>query len=490
MKVTKRILALALLAVQLLAVASCGDSGDGGKTTDSVSNDTSGVETEEPTLLDEMETVNYNRDFNMLLREENENRMYPSLDTEEATSDILNTAVYDRNMAVQEKFNINIKAVMLNGTWPSTDYSKHISTTIMAGEGTYDMIDGFGATIGANFGENQFYNLLDIPELNLDAEWWSSVTKEALTVNDTLYAMTGDFSTSLWEYMYVILFSKSIISEFDMESPYDMVRDGTWTIDKMIEMSKDIYRDLNQDNKIDSADRFGAFFGNDTFLHAFHTGFDQPFTVQNPDGSVSLNVMTDEAEESSTKMRDWIHDSGNVLYFNKMGLPDGVSAASKFANHEFLFWGAFLNTGSTLRDMEADFGVLPYPKWNEEQENYYTANGDYRIMLVIPTDVKDVSFAGTIVEALTRAGHEMIVPVYKDKVLTVKELRDEESLEMLDIIRAGLYLDFADEYAVQTNMIAWQWRFSLGGDSSFTSNYAASKKAGEKAFEDFLKAYE
>ncbi len=490
MKVTKRIMALALLSVQLLVTASCGDTKDRSVTTDETGGDTTAAETKEPSLLDQMETVDYNRDFTMLLRDTNENRMYPSIDDEETTSDVLNNAVYERNLAVAEKFGINLKAVLKDGTWPSTEYTKHISATVMAGLGTYDMIDGMGSTIGANFAEGLFYNLLEIPELNLDAKWWSSVTKEALTVNDTLYAMAGDYSTFLWEGMYVTLFSKPVLAEFDLENPYDLVREGKWTIDKMIEMSKDIYLDLNQNNEADGGDRFGAMFDNDPLLHAFHTSFGMHFTVKNPDGSISLNILNEQTETASVKIRDWVYDSGDVMYAGRIPFLDGSSAASKFANHEILFWGTFLLTGTKLRDMEADFGVLPYPKWNEEQTDYFTPCGDGRIMIVVPTDVKDVAFAGTIIEALTRAGHEMIIPIYQDKVLKVKELRDEDSLEMLEICRNGLYLDFADEYAPQTNMLAWQWRFSVGGDTSFTSNYNANKRAGERAFENFLKAYE
>ncbi len=486
MTTAKRILSMGLLAAALLATVACGDSKVNDKQTEGPVSDTEAVT--DNTEFGKMPEIDYKEaTFNFMIRNDKKDTLMPE---SEDTSDVLNAAIHNRNLAVEDKYNITINPIYIDGTWnDQATYMPTITQSIMAGDGAYDLIDAYGVLIGSGFGENCFMNLLEIPELKLDQPWWSAVVRDGLTVNGKLFAMAGDISTNLYDFLHVMLYSKSLASEFDMENFYDLVRDGKWTIGKMQELTKDIYKDLNQDNKVDGADRFGIMFNNDTFMHALHTSFDLVFTGKNADGSIYLDVNKPETVDVSDMLREWIYDSGSVLFTKKTPLPSGITQTGKFDANEVLFWGTFLSTAGDLRDMNTDFGVLPYPKYDEEQENYYTAPGEYRTMLVIPTDVKDLSFAGTITEALTVAGHEMIVPVYKDKILTSKNLRDEDSYEMVGLIRDSMYIDFVDEYAQQTAQASWSFRFTLDADWAFSTLYASNEKAYEKAFEDFIEAY-
>ncbi len=493
MKKTGSLLCMALLCVQLLASVSCGDGETKlpARTTEG-SDTTTDALTDERSLLEQMETVDYGgRDFNFLVREDQEDRLAPELGDEEATGDVLNEAVVYRDAAVENKYNININHILIAGGWlDQVSYINTLSQSIMAGDGDYDLIDGAALIIGACYANNSFYNLLEVPELQLDSPWWSPVAKNSLTVNDKLYAMAGDISTSIWEYMYVYMFSKPLLAAFDLEDPYQLVRDGKWTFEKMAEMSKGIYLDLNQDNRVDEGDRFGVLYPNDTHLHAHHSSFDIVFTQPTEDGMVELNLVTEKAVDACNMMRDFIFDNDDVLLGHKVPFPAGwETGASKFANNEALFYATRMFVATDLRNMEADFGILPYPKYDEEQDMYYSVCAEDRTMLTIPVDVKDVSFSGTITEALTVAGHEMVIPVYQDKVLKVKNLRDEESYEMIQLIRAGFVIEFADDYAPQTNSASWVWRFAVGNDRELTTQYAGGKTMYETGFRNFLKAY-
>ena len=99
-----------------------------------------------------------------------------------------------------------------------------------------------------------------------------------------------------------------------------------------------------------------------------------------------------------------------------------------------------------LRDFETDYGIIPYPKWDEKQEEYYTMVDGGHEGIAIPVSVADPDFVGTITEALNAESYKRTIPVYYDIVLKTKGSRDEESVTMLDMIFDGRIFDFGYVY--------------------------------------------
>ena len=72
-----------------------------------------------------------------------------------------------------------------------------------------------------------------------------------------------------------------------------------------------------------------------------------------------------------------------------------------FSENRALFYPQYFEATTALRDMETDFGVLPYPKLDEAQTNYISTSRDNFDLFVLPVDVPDVEFSGLITEALS-----------------------------------------------------------------------------------------
>jgi hypothetical protein len=87
----------------------------------------------------------------------------------------------------------------------------------------------------------------------------------------------------------------------------------------------------------------------------------------------------------------------------------------------------------TLREMESDFGVLPFPKYNEQQENYRT-NVIFFDTTSVPITVTDTDRSSIVIEALTAESARSVIPAYYEVSLKTKYSRDNESQEMLDLI--------------------------------------------------------
>lgn len=115
----------------------------------------------------------------------------------------------------------------------------------------------------------------------------------------------------------------------------------------------------------------------------------------------------------------------NVVYLG--------AGANEFMSDHALFMVNSLVDASNLREMKGDFGIIPTPKYNEEQESYQNVSPNPHAMLV-PTTVQDIDFAGAAMEELAYQSHITLLPAYYENVLKGKATRDDESIEMLDLI--------------------------------------------------------
>ena len=99
--------------------------------------------------------------------------------------------------------------------------------------------------------------------------------------------------------------------------------------------------------------------------------------------------------------------------------------------------------------MESDFGILPYPKLNTTQEEYYHTVAPYNSQFIcVPLIQNDVERTGTITEALAYYGQKIVLPAYYDVTLIGQSARDEESEAMVEIILDPLVFDIGYYYQI------------------------------------------
>ncbi|MCL2158760.1 MAG: hypothetical protein FWH48_05060, partial [Oscillospiraceae bacterium] len=330
--------------------------------------------------------------------------------------------------------------------------------------------------------------------------WWSQHAVDELTVNGKLFIVPGDITINLWETIMTIFFSKGLLRDLNLEDPYSLVKSGDWTYDKMLAMCKGASADLNGDGIMYTEDRYGSLIYDDLSFVNFHNAFNIPTTIKDENGMPHFNMGSPEVFELAEQMYDLASSTEGVVYgnradgFNKLytaGYPIVETSLNMFANDQILFYLTILGDAEKLRSMETDFGILPYPKKSAEQAQYKTSPRDQHTMFGIPVDVKDADFAGLMTEALCVASNKIVIPTYYDIALKSKYTRDDESAEMLDIIRQGLNFDFGIVFAAQTNSAGWMIRTSVNESTfKFASTYEKNAEKLDKALEKFLVAFE
>ena len=203
-------------------------------------------------------------------------------------------------------------------------------------------------------------------------------------------------------------------------------------------------------------------------------------------GIPAFNLGSQEVYGLSEKMYELAYSTDGIVFNQEIN----EQAIQMFSQNQILFFPCLLNYAEELRAMEADFGILPYPKQTKAQAQYKTSSRDQHTLFGIPADAADVDFAGLMAEALCVASNKIVIPAYYDIALKSKFSRDDESAEMLDIIRNGLNFDFGIVFSMQLERAGFIIRDCVYYKRSFASEYEKNAAKFENALEKFLIAFD
>lgn len=440
----KIIISFILIFILISTFACVADNGSPqDESTTSLTGDEPDNSGDETSIIDDLPDKNFNgATYKILIRTNYEHEF----DIKEADGDLMHDAIYMRNRAVEERFNIEIDTYTLDSEWANSSFNNAVTNSIMAGDDEYSIIAGYAAMILGAIQPNYFLDWYTMPYINLNNPWWSEQIADCFTINNKLYAMTGDIALSLWESMITIFYNKQMAVDYGINNLYDLVINGNWTFDQMAEMCKDISQDLNGDDIYDKDDLYGYASVHSTAIDAYLAAFDIQVLKRNAEGWLEFTLVNDKTINALEKLNKFFHD-GTFAFMT----PEEV-VTTMFKENRALFYPNHLKTAETLRDMDNDFGVLPYPKYDDTQEKYYTTSTDGFSLFLIPSTVKDKEMVGIITEALCAESNKNVVPIYYDVVLKDKFTRDEESSQMLDIIRDNLIFDigYINSFALDT----------------------------------------
>ncbi len=432
---TAKITALALAS--LLALSSCGGTGGGSDTTSAPEETTPEVTTAEftPAAVDLG-----GADFTVLLWADT------YLGVEEESGDTIDDAIFRRDRKVEETFNLNFKYDIRecphNGAGFSEWYGV-LSSSILAGDNAYQLAGGYSYQLAARSLQGEFYNLNENANIDFTESWWPSNVMEAGNVGGKLYLTYGNMDPLYYDFSYAIFFNKRLAEEYNVDSLYSTVKSGSWTIDKMIEISKTAATDLNGDTVIGDEDRFGYITDWNMSVDAWIQACDIKITETDSSGMPSLLGLTEKYIDVQKKLDDFFKNSGVAKY----GSTGDNVFRNMFMSGQGLFFADKIGHAHVLRDMQDDFGIIPYPKYDEEQESYITYNaiGDTTGFCIPVTANENES--GAVLEALAYHGWKEVLPEYFERALKGKAARDTESSEMLELIYASVEFDFTQIYS-------------------------------------------
>jgi len=487
-----------LLIVSMLTVsaASCSDSGNSDVSGDTTVN--TGESAAETTTVNEgydYSGIDYDGYSFRVLNIDEQFGCYIRADIGEQTGEMLDDSVYTRNRKAEEDMGIKIEEIIIGGgsVWSTGQIGlcEAFINNIMAGDDYCDV-----AILPIYFKpsvitDGYALDLLDIPELDLYAEYWDAPVNESLTVKDSLYTAAGPFSLMALDLTWGLLFNENMMNNLGLELPYQLVRDGKWTIEKFGEYAASAVS-LNGDESFTPRADGNAVYGIAGHSHQpvvmlYSANVD--FGERTPDGGMELTYGGERMFTVLDALSAVCKTGNGSIFYNNGGLDVPLGYMSMFAADRALFMTCELKSAMEERSMESTFGLVPMPKLNEAQEEYRSYVAYNTAFFVMPSTQKDTSRAGTILDALNYESYVQTLPVYYDVTLSQKGLRNEESIEMLKIIRDNRGADFIAVYSITAdlnnnlaNLFKWQ-----GGDvSTVPSMLESARSAAEVKLKDIV----
>ena len=396
---------------------------------------------------------------------------------EEMNGDVVNDSIVSRNAAVADRFNIAFTADYESDPMPI------MRSCVTAGDDAYDVCLAQIIQQTAVCYQGGYYDwYTDLPYVDLTKPWYIGNAAEALSVKKHAYVMIGEFDLDVLRFTYCMYYNKDIAASYNLEDIYPVVREGRWTYDYLKSLSDTIYTDLDGNGVKDENDLLTISGDPYSAVVTYQYAFDNPLFTLDGEGVPQMTFDREKAHAIVEKL--------NALYWESPGgYTQGWGTGwEAWTGNRLLCYTGLFNSASGYRELDFDFGIIPYPKFDEEQVSYYTMSDGAHGGMLVPITVTDPESVSIILEALNAETWKQVVPAYYDTSLKVKLSRDTESAEMLDMLMNSRVFDFGYMCGDWGMAFVIQNLVSVNSNDS-ESAYRAKDKVAQKTFQKIIDAY-
>lgn len=479
----KRILSCALLLLMLLTTACGGQTSSPASTNapatgsgDEVAS-TEPEETGVPLYPDYLPEKNYDG-YNFLMASY-EDRIVLTAYAEELTGDVINDALVERNHMVEEKYNVKITAQQFDSVGSYDSQMAVLTNNVAAGDSPFDVFSAHDATLFRTAQTGIFLDLREIPEMDFTQPWNMPVLNDTYTINNRQYIYSSYLSYNALGWAQLFLINKDMANDNGIKLPYDLVLDGKWTLDELIELGTGVSKDVNGDGAMTRDDQYGLISSGS--MWGFQGAYVEPY-FRDKSGRITLEFNQERLVDLAMKMLNFKRNGDAFYYTENPVIKDFCEGRSLF------YYGKMQDLGSAeLRESGIEFGVLPIPKWDLDQENYVSSTSDRQLCML--TTTKDVQRSAVIAEALASTGYAILRPAYFEVAMTKKFTPDPESTEILYLVSDTLAGDLAFLNGNGGNCLGRVVIYTLKNDNDAISSRIASQLPVEQASVDAMNEF-
>jgi len=365
------------------------------------------------------------------------------LTAESENGEQLNDEIFKRNSRISEKYNLLLNTEIV-GT--QDEVKSAVSKAVAAGDATFDAVDNGLSSNMYHAVSGELMDLGSVPHLDLTKPYYNQQMTSDLMIGGKNFLAVGNLNVQAAFASGIVYFNKQMAADNQLDDPYQLVEDGKWTLEKMAELSRSVYSDLNGNNEYDELDQYGLTYNNFAWQILFY-GSGEKFVKQDSDGDLYFDRENPRLTDILQYMIPLGHEKDTVLYsenFKHIGGNYRVTVCQNAFNEgRALFWLEAMYGVPTLRNMERDFGILPTPKFEETQEKYSCfVHPNNATSIVIPLTCADPDRAGRVIEDLMYDS-DAVQDAFVETTLKGKYARDNESAAMIDLIMGAITADYA-----------------------------------------------
>ena len=331
-------------------------------------------------------------------------------------------------------------------------------------------------------------SLNDVKYMSLDEPWWSQGLIETTSVAGKLFFVTGDISLGMLKYIHCIFANKALAETYKLGDLNQLVFDGKWTLDKLQSVAESIYVDLNANGKSDDGDVLGYAYWNFHGTDVWVTAMGEKITTYE-DGKINVTLGSEKVFGALDKVIDLVYNTEGAYRFNDETHGRDEFIAGRIAIMPMMFEDCY----GPLRNMEYAYSVLPYPKYDEAQQEYYTNSMDQHSVFGVPVTLPEnrYEFVGILMEALNAESWKTVYPAFYDTALKNKYSEDATTAQMIDLIMGGRVYEFSFQFGEYLQSLPYMFRNQLySGQNNLASTLQKSAKSLNKLLEKVCALYE
>ena len=401
--------------------------------------------------------------------------------TEELNGEILNDAIYDRNLKVADRFNV---------AFTETEYSDEAmaQNNVQSGDDTFSLMNVRCTAADTMAKKSMCFDISTFQYIDLSKPYWDDELTRMIGIGDRQYTAIGSADLTVIDFMNVLLFNKNLHEQYQFDSIYELVREGKWTFDRFGEMAAAATQDIDGDGSFTDKDQWGVL-GCAKYLHCtFLPAGGAWYIIKDENNLPVFTMASDEHFQNVFEKTFAVLNDNNAWYKTSDGSNEATAYHDQFRNNQGLFLSTLFYYIESLRDMDYDFGIIPFPKYDETQAEYYGRISFFDTS-VIPVTVPDPEMSSVVLEALTCESFNNVVPAYKDIALKSKFARDEDSSDMIDVTMEHRIVDFGDSYyagSIRDGFVAGMF---IDDKRDLASATKSVTKVINKTLEKMIQAY-
>ena len=412
---------------------------------------------------------------------------------EESSGDPIESAIFQRNLDVERILNCTLENFKVTES-SNPDYAvvTQLKNTI-GPDCPYDIMSASAYTAFENTAAGLCHNLLDVEHIDLNQHYWAPYYNEEATIGNQQYFATGAISLALRRFIFVTFFNPTITADHGIEDLYTVVNDGRWTLDYQAEIVNGVFSELDGVEGKTEGDFYGFVTNHHICVDPYWAACDATILDKDDDDYLIFAPEKEKLDNILTKLKQLYRRSGGTYsYSSKSGDADQNDIRAKFTSEYAMMVTLRLLEceADDFRNMEA-YGILPMPKFDETQENYYSHAHDqfavYGIVSSVPTT--EIDNMGAVLECMAIEGYRTVTPAYFEIALKGKYSKDPQSWDMLDKIVNNLKIDGGLLYTIAISDITQQLRNVVKNDSPTVSTVVFSAfgmKALNRSLDRFI----
>ena len=490
----KRLLVLALAVIMLLStLVACGpadtDDGNGDSSNAQASGnnaatnpDGSSKDPSNPNDSGETDAKIGNLDPSINLKEKeitiisrDHDWMKDEVSVKNENADPINDSIFKRNQNVEKLLNVKIKNTLISGA----TYADYVVIDEIAKNNgpdcPYHLAANSAYTSFENTANGYFKNLKDIAHLDLSQDYWAPYFNPEASIGNQQYFATGAISLSLRRFIFVTFFNKDLANYYNLENLYDVVEDGRWTLDYQANIISNMWSEQDGMDGKTEGDSYGFITDDGIFVDAYIAACDVQILVKDSDDFYVLSPDTLKADDMMKKINQLYWKSGSTYVFGRQAdYSQFDKIRTKFASGEATMITDRLIAveSEQLKNMDSEYGIIPIPKLNEEQKEYYSLAHDlFTVYGIVNSSVTDnmTDDLGAVLEAMAIESKRVVTPAYYEVALKGKYAKDQESWEMLDMIVNNLKINGGLIYTIKIKDLTQQFRDAVKAKKADTS---------------------